>query len=63
MAKNAVTKVLLDNLCSVRLLLDKLRIVNKGQPTPPLPNVTAHHKTKNGVQDIFASLSMNRLTG
>jgi len=37
--------------------------VNKVRPVSPLHNVIAYHKTKRDIQDIFASLSMKRLTG
>jgi hypothetical protein len=63
MAENIVTKELSGNLFSMRPLHDKLRIVNAGRPTPPLHNVTVHHKIKNDTQDNFASLSMKMLPG
>ena len=46
MSQNIVDKELLDNPLFVRSLRDKLRIVNKCRPTPPLQNVIARHKTK-----------------
>jgi hypothetical protein len=45
-AKNMVIKELLDQPFCERPLRDELRILNKGRPTPPLPNVITHHKTK-----------------
>jgi hypothetical protein len=41
-----VIKELLDQPFCERPLRDKLRILSKGRPTPPLPNVVTHHKTK-----------------
>lgn len=46
MAENIVIKELLDQPFCKRPLRDKLRILNKGRPTPPLPNAKPHHKTK-----------------
>jgi len=46
MAENIVIKELLDSPYSVRPLHDKLRTVNSGRPTPPLPNFITHHNTK-----------------
>jgi hypothetical protein len=37
MAENITSRELLDNPFSALPLHNKLRIVNKGQPTPPLP--------------------------
>jgi hypothetical protein len=45
MAENITIKELSHSPFSVRPLHDKLRIVNKDRPTPPLPNVITHHKT------------------
>jgi hypothetical protein len=45
MTENMVIKELLDQPFCVRPLLAKLRILNKGRPAPPLPNVITHHKT------------------
>jgi hypothetical protein len=44
MAENMTTKELSDSPFSLSQLHDKLRIVNKGRPTPPLPNLITHHK-------------------
>ena len=46
MAENIVIRELLANPFSVRPLQVKLKIVNKGQPTPPLLNLISHLKTK-----------------
>ena len=62
MAENIVIEELLDNAVSVCPLRGKLRVVNKGPPTPPLPSLITP-KTKNDLQDIFASLSVKRFTG
>ena len=64
MAENITIREPVHNQSSVHPLQEKLQIVNKGRPTPPLPNVITHHKLRqNDLQDIFASLSMERLTG
>jgi hypothetical protein len=46
MTENMVIKELLVQPFCVRPLRAKLRILNKGRPAPPLPNVITHHKTK-----------------
>jgi hypothetical protein len=46
MAENIIINELLNNPFSLRPLHDKFRIMNKGRPTPRLPNFTTHHKTK-----------------
>ena len=46
MAENVIIKELLYKPFSVPLLRDKLRIVSKIRPTPPLPNLITHHRTK-----------------
>jgi len=57
-----VIKQLLNNSFSVCPLHIKLRILNKGRPTPPLPIVVTQMKLRqSNIQDIFASLSMKCL--
>jgi hypothetical protein len=46
MAENIIINELLNNPFSVGPLHDKLRIMNKGRPTPWLHNLITHHKTK-----------------
>jgi hypothetical protein len=62
MAENIVIKEILYNPFSVRPLRDKLKIVNIGQPIPPLPNFIIKLR-ENDMQHIFASLVLKRLTG
>jgi len=57
MAENMVIEELLDQPFCERPLRDKLRILNRGRPTPPLPNVITHHKTKN-IYKTFLHLSI-----
>jgi hypothetical protein len=61
MAENMVIKELLDQPFCKRPLRYKLRILNKGPPTPLLPSVITHYKTKNIIRDIFASLNMKKV--
>jgi len=59
LAENVVIKELLENTFSVLPLQDKVRRVNKGRLTPPIPNVITHYKSNTErCTDIFASLSM-----
>jgi len=46
MTENIAIKELLDHPFCVLPLRDKLRILNKGRPAPPLLNVITRHKTK-----------------
>jgi hypothetical protein len=61
MGENITIRELVYNQFSMRPLHEKLRIVNKGRPTPPLPNVITHHKTKTNTQDIFAPLDIRKV--
>jgi hypothetical protein len=64
MAKNIVIKEVLNSPLSMHPLHNKLRRVNKSWPTPPSPNVIAHHKNKTKQYTRhFASLSVKMLTG
>jgi hypothetical protein len=45
LAENIVIKEQLDNPFSVRPIHDKVWIVNKGRPTPPIPNLITHYKS------------------
>ena len=60
-AGSIVIKEFLDNPFSLHQLHNKLRIMNKGRPTSPLPNVITHYKTKNDVQGVFATLSNEKV--
>ena len=44
-AENIIITELLDNIFSARPLHNKLKILNKGRPTAPLPNVITHQNT------------------
>jgi hypothetical protein len=60
--QNKVIKELLNNTFSLCPLHNKLRILNKGRPTPPLPIVIIQIKLRqNDIRHIFASLSMKCL--
>jgi len=64
MAENVVFKEPLNYPFSLFPPHNTLGIVNKGQPTVPLPNLITHCKTKTeSIEDIFASLILKRLTG
>jgi hypothetical protein len=46
MAEIVIIKELVDNLFPVRPLHYLFKIVNKGRPTLPIPNLITHYKTK-----------------
>jgi len=56
MAENIISRELVHNQSSVRPLHEKFRIMDKGRPTPPLPNLkTRKTKTEKHTRHIYAS--------
>jgi hypothetical protein len=56
MAENITIRELVHNQSSVHPLQEKLQIVDKGPPTPALPNLITHKtKTEKHTRHIYAS--------